>query len=334
MGLMKTNVSSALRGGPTDSPENERAALRHNFLRSQGLDKVSAIPLPADASQRCYFRLPNKLLMDAPPPHESTLSFQIMAETLRDAGLNVPRIYASDHENGLLLIEDLGRLTFREAFQRRLSEDLLYGEVINALTHLHKNVFENKSNLSFYSPELFLREVDLFLEWYGLFFSPQEKEDFRGLWTEAYHHQPPLPHSLVMRDVMFDNLIWVPSREGFRRCGFIDFQDGVWGPITYDLVSLVEDARRDITPQFSKDMIEIYFKSFPDLNQQDFWASYNLWGAQRCTKILGIFSRLAKRDNKPHYLPHLSRVRALLQRNLSHPSLRALQKWFQAVNLW
>lgn len=331
---MKMNVYSVSKVGPVDSLEQDRALLRHQFLSRQGLDKVSAIPMPTDASKRCYFRLPNKLLMDAPPPHESTLSFQIMAETLKDAGLNVPCIYASDHVNGFLLVEDLGRLTFREAFQRRLSEDMLYEEAIKSLVHLHQNTTENKSNLPSYSPELFLKEADLFLEWYDLSSSPQAKEDFKGLWTEAYQRQPPLPHSIVMRDVMFDNLIWVPSQEGFRRCGFIDFQDGVWGPITYDLVSLLEDARRDITPHFGREMIEIYFKSFPDLNQQDFWASYNLWGAQRCTKILGIFSRLAKRDNKPHYLPHLSRVRAILERDLSHPSLRDLQKWFQAVNLW
>ena len=132
---------------------------------------------------------------------------------------------------------------------------------------------------------------------------------------------------------MVDNLLWIPGQTGFKRCGFIDFQDGVWGPITYDLVSLLEDARRDITPHFGREMAERYLKAFSELDQHDFWTSYNLWGAQRCTKILGIFSRLSKRDNKPQYLAHLPRVKRILERNLSHPSLKALQQWFQAVEL-
>lgn len=271
--------------------------------------------------------------MDAPPPHENTLSFQIMADLLREGGLNVPHIYASDHEQGFLLIEDFGELTFRKALERGFPETMLYEEVIKSLVHLHQNVLENTAPLPLYDLELFLKEVEIFLEWYDLALSSQAKEDFRDLWTEAYHHQPLLPHSLVLRDVLVDNLLWVSSETGFRRCGFIDFQDGVWGPISYDLVSLLEDARRDISPAFGKEMLEVYYHAFPNLNRDDFWASYNLWGAQRSTKVLGIFSRLAKRDGKPQYLIHLPRVRATLERDLSHPSLGALQKWFQEVGL-
>lgn len=310
-----------------------RTALRYAFLEQEGLEETALHSLPMEASKRCYFRLPNMLLMDAPPPHESTINFQTIAEILRDAGLNVPQIYASDHDQGFLLIEDFGDLTFRKALQKGLSETMLYEEVINALSHLHHNTLENKGNLSLYNLEFFLREAELFPEWYGLSFSQQAREDFRGLWTEAYQHQPSVPQSLVMRDVLVDNLMWLPSREGFKRCGFIDFQDGVWGPITYDLVSLLEDARRDITPQFAKEMIDIYFKNFPDLNQQDFWTSYNLWGAQRCTKLLGIFSRLAKRDGKEQYLTYLPRVRKILERDLNHPSLKMIRNWFQSVTL-
>lgn len=346
------NVSSTLKAGQIDSPhkeesiplerlktniafsyEEDRAALRDAFLKREGLEKEPLHSLPSDASKRRYFRLSNRLLMDAPPPHESTRSFQIMADLLRERGLNVPHIYASDHEQGFLLIEDFGELTFRKALQKDLSEAMLYEETIKSLLHLHQHTVENKLNLPLYSLEFFLNEAEIFLEWYGLFFSSQAKEDFKGLWTEAYHHQPPVPHSLVLRDVIVDNLMWIPSQKGFKRCGFLDFQDGVWGPITYDLVSLLEDARRDITPSFGKDMLKIYYTARPDLNQDDFWASYNLWGAQRCTKILGIFSRLAKRDEKPQYLLHLPRIRTILERNLTHPSLYALQKWFQSVRL-
>lgn len=305
-----------------------RTALRQAFLEKEGLNNTTLHPLPVDASKRCYFRLQKTLLMDAPPPHESTPCFEKMARLLKEVGLSVPHVHASDHENGFLLVEDFGELTFRKAFEKGMPESLLYGEVINALTHLHQTALENHTNLPTYSLDLFLKEADIFLEWYGLPLSIQAKEDFRGLWTEAYISQPPVPHSLVMRDVLVDNLLWLPERSGFERCGFIDFQDGVWGPITYDLVSLLEDARRDISSQFGKEMVGLYLNNFPDLDPQDFWTSYNLWGAQRSTKILGIFSRLAKRDSKPHYLSHLPRVKKILERDLSHPTLRSLQGWF------
>lgn len=311
-----------------------RTALRNAFLEKEGLVNNLLSSLPVDASKRSYFRLPKMLLMDAPPPHENTLNFQLMADLLRKMGLSVPQVYGADHEHGFLLVEDFGELTYRNALQRGFSEFLLYEEAIKSLAHLHQIALENKENLSLYSLDIFLKEAEIFLDWYGLDISPQAAEDFKELWTQAYEQQPILPQSITMRDVLVDNLMWLPSREGFKRCGFLDFQDGVWGPITYDLVSLLEDARRDITPEFGKRMVEIYFKAFPYLDPENFWASYNLWGAQRCTKILGIFSRLAKRDGKTHYLTHLSRVKMILQRNLCHPSLRALQQWYGGVGLW
>ena len=310
-----------------------RTALRQTFLEKENLQEETLEPLPTDCSKRCYFRLPNKLLMDAPPPHESTISFQIMAEFLRNAGLSVPQIYASNHEHGFLLVEDLGELTFRKAIEKGFPEPMLYGEVIQSLIHLHKNVMENKIDLPLYDLDLFLKGIEVFLDWYDLPLSDQAKEDFRGLWTDAYHQQPLMPPSIVMRDVMVDNLIWLPSRTGFQRCGFIDFQDGVWGPITYDLVSLLQDGRRDISPQLVQEMVEIYLKTFPELNVQDFWASYALWGAQLSTRLTGLWSRLAKRDDKPQYMIHQPRTKTSLEHNLSHPSLKAIRNWFQRVDL-
>lgn len=274
------------------------------------------------------------LLMDAPPPHESTHNFQTMADLLRAVGLSVPQIYGADHEHGFLLVEDFGELTYRKALQMGYSEPLLYEEVMKALIHLHQHALENKSNLPLYSLDLFLKEAEIFLEWYDLDISPQAQEDFKGLWTHAYEHQPPIPQSIILRDVLADNLMWLPDRKNFERCGFLDFQDGVWGPVTYDLVSLLEDARRDISLQFGKQMVAIYFQAFPHLDPENFWASYHLWGAQRCTKILGIFSRLAKRDGKTHYLTHLPRVKMILERDLAHPTLRAVQLWYKRVKLW
>lgn len=310
-----------------------RTALRHAFLVKENLQEATLVPLPMDCSKRCYFRLPKMLLMDAPPPHESTINFQDMAELLRNAGLSIPEIYASNHEDGFLLVEDLGELTFRKAIEKGLPETMLYGEVIHSLIHLHQKVNEKITNLPSFDLDLFLSGIEVFLDWYDLPLSDQAKEDFRGLWTDAYHQQPNLPQSIVMRDVMVDNLIWLPSRTGFQRCGFIDFQDGVWGPVTYDLVSLLQDGRRDISPQLGQEMVEIYLKAFPELNVQDFWASYVLWGAQLSTRLTGLWSRLAKRDGKTKYMIHQPRSQATLKYNLSHPSLKGIREWFQGVGL-
>jgi aminoglycoside/choline kinase family phosphotransferase len=330
METMRMNVSSALKDGKTDYLKEERVALRYSFLKREGLENEPLLPLPADASKRRYFRLPQALLMDAPPP-EKTIPFQNIAEFLGKTGLSVPRIYVADHTHGFLLIEDLGELTYRKAIETGLSEPLLYGETIKALIHLHQQVQENTLKFPPYNFEAFFKEIDVFIEWYGLSFSEKSRQELREMWKEAYENQPVLPQSFVLRDVLIDNLLWLPSRIGFHRSGFIDFQDGLWGPITYDLVSLLEDARRDLSASFAHDMLDIYFDAFSNLNQEDFWASYFLWGAQRCTKILGVFSRLAKRDGKIRYLSHLPRVWAYLERDLQHPSLKPLREWFKTV---
>jgi N-acetylmuramate 1-kinase len=331
---MRTNVSSALQVGKTDSLEEERAALRKAFLEREGLEKEDLIPLPTDASKRRYFRLSKALLMDAPPPYEKTAPFQFIAEFLKEVGISVPLIYAADHAHGFLLIEDFGDLLYRKALQDGISEKLLYGETMRALVHLHQQVTENKVNFPFYNLESFLEEVIVFIEWYDLSLSEKGIEDFKNSWREVFKKQPIVPQSFVMRDVLVDNLLWLPTRSRFNRCGFIDFQDGIhegiWGPITYDLVSLLEDARRDISRQFAKEMLDIYFKAFPDLSREDFWASYSLWGAQRSTKILGVFSRLAKRDGKPKYLAHLPRIWKILVQDLQHPSLQPVRQWFES----
>lgn len=324
-------------------------------MKGEGLETEALRPLPFDCSRRRYFRLPKALLMDAPPPYESTTQFQHLGQILEETGLSVPRIYAADHKHGFLLIEDFGELPYRKAIQQGISEKLLYGETIRALIHLHQHCHpelvsgshailstgsrskfgmtskneEPSQGLPTYTQDFFIKKASLFLEWNDVSFSEKAKEEFKHLWEEAFRHQPHLPYTLTLRDVMVDNLLWLPQRQGWQRCGFIDFQDGSWGPITYDLVSLLEDARRDISPVFAQEMLEIYFEAFPDLLRDDFWASYSLWGAQRTTRILGVFFRQAKREGNRQYLVHIPRLKKILARDLQHPSLKGLRAWFQ-----
>lgn len=330
MEAVRMSESSALKVGKIDFLEEEREALRNAFLKREGLEQEPLFPLPSDASKRRYFRLPHGLLMDAPPPYESTTSFQQISELLSKAGLTVPRVYAADHTHGFLIIEDLGEISYRKALEENVSAQTLYGETVRALIQLHQKITQNDKNLLSYDLVLFLKNASLFLDWYAPSLSPEAKASFQEVWAEAYENQPQLPLSLSMRDVMVDNLMWLPEREGFKRCGFIDFQDGAWGPISYDLVSLLEDSRWDISSCFGKEMVQLYFQAFPELSEEDFWESYCLWGAQRSTRIIGVFARLAKRDSKPHYLAHLPRIWKYLKQDLEHPSLTSICKWFEA----
>jgi aminoglycoside/choline kinase family phosphotransferase len=309
----------------------EREDLLDQFLEKHGLEEDELLPLAGDASQRRYFLLSHALIMDAAPPHEDTKTFENITQLLQEAGLTVPKIYAADHKNGFMLLEDFGDLTYRKALQDNYEESLIYKETINSLAHLHKKMKKNNADLPFYDLDLFLDRASLFTQWSDLPLSQGAKDDFKGLWTEAFQNQPAVPQRLMLRDVMVDNLFWLPHEEGHNRCGFIDYQDARWGPVTYDLVSLLEDARRDVAPDFAQSMLTVYFSHFPKLSREDFMASYCLWGAQRSTRILGVFSRLAKRDGKPKYLEHVPRVWAYLERDLQHPSLADLKDWFEKV---
>ena len=144
MEVMIMSVSSSLQGGKTDLFEETRQTQREAFLKREGLAEAGYTPLPVDASQRRYFRLPDALLMDAPPPDENTAQFQRIAELLQDTGLSVPHIYAADHAYGFLLIEDWGDLSYRNAFEQGYSERVLYEETIRALSHLHQKMPDNK----------------------------------------------------------------------------------------------------------------------------------------------------------------------------------------------
>lgn len=334
MEIRRVKEASALKIGETASPEGlQREGQAREFLASAGYKGDLFIPLAGDCSLRKYYRLSHGLLMDAPLEENATIPFENIAGLLNEAGLSVPEIYAVDHTHGFMWIEDFGDLTFRKAFETGKPEKVLYEEATKSLAHLHKAYPKNRVNITPYDIKLFLLKLSEFLDWVDLPMSDQEKTEFKELWTEAYLTQPNVPQSLMLRDVLVDNLFWLPERNGYLRCGFIDFQDATWGPVTYDLVSLLEDARWDISPEFAQDMVDIYFQEFPELNQEDFWASYYLWGAQRSTRILGVFYRLMRRDGKPQYLQHAPRLWRYLEHDLHHPQLKHLQTWYKKVRL-
>ena len=305
-----------------------------NFLANAGWGTADIEPLTGDASFRRYFRIRgdgrDAMLMDAPPPHEDTRPFIHVGKWLTDQGLRAPRIYAEDAERGLVLIEDFGNDRMRDWLDDHPAEERrAYTDAIGALVELHQRP---PGPFDPYSLETYLREVSLFPDWFcpaaGL---EVDGMGFLAAWREALG---PLllrqqPGVTVLRDYHAENIMLLgPAGEYRGEQGLIDFQDALVGHKAYDIVSLLQDARRDVSQELEAEMLEHYRSKVQC--DVDFDADYARLGAQRNGKIVGIFARLWKRDDKPRYLSMIPRVWEAMERDLAHPALEPVSRWFDA----
>ena len=309
------------------------------FLAANQWRGVEPKPLAGDASFRRYFRLAQDgrgaVLMDAPPPQEDVRPFATLSRHLISLGLSAPEILAEDVENGLLLLEDLGDDTYTRMLENGGDERSLYQLAVDVLIHIHRQpptkVIAN--GLEPYDDDKLLEEACLFTDWYmpavlGEPVSKSARADYCRAWLSVFPLVHAQPRTLVLRDYHVDNLMWLPQRQGLKACGLLDFQDAVSGAGAYDLMSLVQDARRDIAGELADDMLERYHAAFPELDRDAFATATAILAAQRHAKVIGIFTRLCVRDSKPAYLDHLPRVWRLLERALEHPALKDLAGWF------
>jgi N-acetylmuramate 1-kinase len=302
------------------------------FLSTAGWSHAAIVPLAGDASFRRYFRVVDgarrAVLMDAPPPHEDPRPFIAIAEHLVGQGFAAPRILARDLDEGLVLIEDFGDLRVKEHLDDAPADELaVYTRAVDLLADLHRLP---AADLPPYDREVYQREAGLLTEWYcpaiGL------DVDAAG-YVRAWDAVLPLversasPPVTVLRDYHAENIMLI-DRPQARGLGLLDFQDALAGHPAYDLVSLLQDARRDVPPTIEAAMLAHY----RDIANPpaDFDAAYAVLGAQRNAKIIGIFTRLWKRDGKPRYLSFLPRMWDLLERDLAHPALDAVAAWFAA----
>jgi aminoglycoside/choline kinase family phosphotransferase len=294
-------------------------------------------PLAGDASFRRYDRLTlgdrRAVLMDAPAPMEDVRPFLAVAKRLAALGLSAPAVIAADIAAGFLLLEDLGDDTYTRVIAAGGDERALYALAIDLLIDLHRRpAAETACGMPAYDDALLLREAALLVDWYlpamtGHPTGPRLRQDYLDIWTRLFPVARRVPDTLVLRDYHVDNLMWLPQRKGVAACGLLDFQDAVAGPVAYDVVSLLEDARRDLDPALVAAMIQRYRAAMPGIDDQAFDASYAVLGAQRNAKIVGIFARLSARDGKPHYLKHIPRVWRLLEGDLAHPALGPMRDW-------
>lgn len=319
----------------------ERAAAIDRFLGRAGFGSARRVALPGDASFRRYVRLTGgpapALLMDAPPDREDVRPFVAVAEHLGALGFSAPRILAADVAEGLVLVEDFGDDTFTCLLAVGADERALYELGVDTLIALHRVPPDRATAVAVprYDDERLLAEARLLTEWYapsalGAALPARATADYEALWRAVFRLARAVPETLVLRDFHVDNLMRLGGREAHAACGLLDFQDAVIGPTAYDLVSLLEDARRDVAPGLKEAMTERYLAAFPDLDRAAFAAASAVLAAQRNAKIVGIFTRLWKRDAKPVYLKHIPRVWRLLEADLVHPALRDLRAWFDA----
>ncbi len=316
-------------------PARKRAMA--SFLDGCGWEGAKPVPLAGDASFRRYYRLGSNgrraVLMDAPPPQEDVVPYISVSQLLRRLGFSAPEVFAKDRAQGFLLIEDFGDDTYTRLLDRGADESALYSLAVDTLIELRRAVgVRGTPDLPAYDAERLLAEAALLVDWYapaalGEPLSESRRDEYLDLWR-ALLPQAMLPGgTLVLRDYHVDNLMLLPDRSGVQGCGLLDFQDAVCGPPSYDLVSLLDDARRDVPADLRQTMTERYLAAFPQLDRSAFLRSAAILAAQRNCKILGIFTRLWRRDGKPRYLVHLPRIWRLLEQELAHPALDPIARW-------
>jgi len=300
------------------------------FLARHGLANARLEPLVGDASARRYFRLPEKglLLMEDRKDLVGFAAYVRLSRHLLSLGLSAPRVHGADPSNGLGLVEDFGAGTYSKCLSEGASEAGLYGLAVDALLHLHHDAHGAQVACPQFDMATYLAELDIFAQWFAPAVSPsldqsRFSETFRALWVEALALLQDNALTLVLRDFHVDNLMYLPERTGVSRCGLLDFQDGILGPCEYDLVSLLQDARRDLASGLEEALLGQYITKAPAYlgGEAAIRQRYSLLGAQRHARIAGVFLRLCRRDGKANYLAFLPRVLRQLDTALTDAGL-------------
>ena len=313
---------------------DNRSSQIDSFLKKYFISgEIVRNPLAGDASFRKYERITaenkNFILMDCPPTDKSLGKFIFVDEFLVTSGFSAPKIFARDINNGFLLLEDLGDLSFNKATKSGINEFELYKSAVDVLIRLHK--IKPPDVLPHHTIRM-EEEIMRFLEWYLPLFPELKKlskniiSEYIEIWQQLFKNISP-PKTICLYDYHADNLMWLPERNGFEKVGLLDFQDAVVGSATLDLAALLQDIRRDVSINVQKEMIK-YFIQQSNISESEFDKSYSVWGAHWNTRILGTFARLALRDNKKRYLDFIPTVWLRLEENLKHPALSDLKKWF------
>jgi hypothetical protein len=322
-----------------------RQKRRDAFLQKHNLGDAAIEALPADASFRRYYRITPKgtdrsiLLMEDPPdrppvpPYVMVEPFKNIDEHLRSLGLHAPEIYACDIEQGLMLLEDFGDNTYTRMFNDGGDVKALYEAAVDVLIHLHNHPLRNEVNVPVYDAKMLANESLLFIDWYlphllGVTVTEDMRQSFAKVMSDLCAGASPAQTTFVLRDYHVDNLMVVKGQTGLNAVGLLDFQDGVKGQFAYDVMSLLEDARREVPDDLKNHLYQRYLSGMgPDFDRDAFDTSFKILAAQRHAKVLGIFVRLCVRDGKERYLQWIPHVQKLFVAAVDDPALRPLKQW-------
>ena len=357
-----------LTGHGAWGPRLDRLHALSDFVDETSFAGAKTEYLQGDASARSYARLilPDRtaILMNSPrqpdgPPirdgkpyselvhlAEDVTPFVAVADALRTRGLSAPVIHAFDLDQGFIVLEDFGSQVFGAEVARGVKQDGLWGSAVDVLSALATKPPTDTLPIKGHAPyplpsfdaDAMLMEASLIIDWLWPALHSQEtpdalREEFSALWRPLLEQAAHADLGWVLRDYHSPNLMWLPEQTGVRQVGLLDFQDALKGPLAYDLVSLLQDARLDVPEALEREQLDRYCAARSTQSEafsSDYFRTlYATLGAQRNSKILGIFARLAKRDGKRGYLAHIPRVARYLERDLAHPSLNELRRFYE-----
>ena len=303
----------------------------NTFLNENNLANCLIKPIPQDASSRKYYRIHNKnlLLMISSSNKNKNYEFIKISKYLKAIGLSSPEIIKADHKKGFFLIEDFGDLTFSKAMKNNISEELLYSNAIQCLSTIHN--YSLDINVPVYNYKYLIDEVNLFPEWYlkeiNIKINNLIMHEWQTAWIKILNKLD--NNKLVLRDFHADNLFWLPDRSNIKKIGLIDFQDALIGNEAYDISSLLEDVRRDVSERTK----EISIQKFIDINKinnkKEFMQNYNILTAQRNAKIVGLFIRLTRRDKKFNYLKLVNKAMKIFLESANEAELKDILIWIE-----
>jgi N-acetylmuramate 1-kinase len=311
-------------------------AVLHSFLTAAGWQTAERHKLAGDASTRAYERLTlgdKKAILMQDPASDVAQNFVRITGQLHGMGYSAPRILADQSIDGLVLLEDLGDSLFARLLEQNGDEEALYTLAVNFLIDIRKQPLPNK--LPFFSGNYVLNQNAVFLDWYvsrGLNRNVPQKARlfFQQVWRVLLKHLENAEEVLLYRDYHAENILHLPDRSGLQALGLLDYQDAMTGPAAYDLVSLLQDARRDVSPSVAEKMIAKYIYE-TGVDATGFRRQYAILGAHRALRILGIFTRLRDQDGKTRYEAFMPRMKQHLRTNLAHPDLLALRHWLKVT---
>ena len=306
------------------------------FLESNQIKEKKIKAITSDASFRRYFRVADKILMDADPTLVDDLDAFINIDNLLiSISLNAPKIYSIDKENGFLLLEDLGDNLFSKVLNAN-NEESLYKKAIDILIYLHDrniNHFSKNNLVENYSDEKLISESELFIEWYikghlNIKINENQINEFKAIFSKIITFLKLKYNTLVLRDFHVDNLVLQHSKSGLCQVGLLDFQDAVLGQSSYDLISLIEDVRRPISSGLKTSLIK-YFIDATGYDSMQLDNEMAFYSVQRNLKILGIFCRLSIRDQKSQYMKFNDNAWQFINNNLKNPIMIDIYKWLK-----